>query len=322
MPVRSPHPDVEIPSVSLWEFLFADGFGEHAGSRAFVDGATGASLTFGELHEQVLRVAAALAERGVERGDVVAVFARNSLWWPVVFHGVLRANAVITTVNVLNTADDLAAQLTDAGARMLVTTAELQDRAAAAAAAVALADDAVVVLDGAPDHPSGRDLLAGAADPPALAVGAGARPVLPYSSGTSGRPKGVMLTHRNLVANVVQIGPRDRASAPTTAPRGAAVLPHLRHDGAAQRGALAGRAPGHDAEVRPRRVPADRPAVPACSVLHRAADRARAGQASDRRPVRPVEVEIDVLRRGAAGRRARPGGADAAGLPGASRATA
>jgi acyl-CoA synthetase (AMP-forming)/AMP-acid ligase II len=207
MPVRSPHPDVEIPSVSLWAFLFADGFGEHARSTAFVDGVTGVSLTFEDLHEQVLRVAAALAERGVGRGDVVALFARNSPWWPAVFHGVLRANAVVTTVNVLNTADDLAAQLADAGARMLVTTAELQDRAEAAAKAVGLADDAVVVLDGAPGHPSGRDLLACTADPPALAVGPGDTAVLPYSSGTSGRPKGVILTHRNLVANLEQMRP-------------------------------------------------------------------------------------------------------------------
>ena len=223
MPVRSPHPDVEIPSVCLWEFLFADGFGEHVGSSAFVDGATGASVTFGELQEQVLRVAAALAERGVGRGDVVAVFAPNSLWWPAIFHGVLRANAVVTTVNVLNTAGDLATQLADAGARLLVTTAALLDRAEAAAASVGLDDDAVVVLDGAPGHPSGRDLLACTADPPALAVGPEDRAVLPYSSGTSGRPKGVILTHRNLVANLVQV----RAFVPELAPgtRFVAVLP-------------------------------------------------------------------------------------------------
>ena len=223
MPVRSPHHDVPIPDVCLWEFLFGDGFGEHTGSAAFVDGVTGASLTFGELEEQALRVAAALAGRGIGRGDVVAVFAPNSPWWPVVFHGVLRANAVVTTVNVLNTAGDLAAQLADAGARMLVTSAALLDRAEAAAATVGLDDDAVVVLDGAPGHPSGRDLLAGTADPPALMVGPEDTAVLPYSSGTSGRPKGVVLTHRNLVANLEQI----RAVAPQLDPgrRFVVVLP-------------------------------------------------------------------------------------------------
>jgi acyl-CoA synthetase (AMP-forming)/AMP-acid ligase II len=205
MPVHSPHPDVDIPDVCLWEYLFGAGFGKHTGSAAFVDGVTGRSVTFGELSEQVLRVAAALAERGIGRGDVVAVFARNSLWWPAVFHGVLRANAVVTAVNTLNTAGDLATQLADAGARMLVTTAELLDRAEAAATAVGLTDDAVVVLDGAPGHPSGHDLLACTGDPPALTVGPGDTAVLPYSSGTSGRPKGVILTHRNLVANLAQI---------------------------------------------------------------------------------------------------------------------
>jgi acyl-CoA synthetase (AMP-forming)/AMP-acid ligase II len=222
--VRSPHPDVEIPSVSLWELLFGDGFGEHAGAVAFIDGVTGASVTFGELREQVLRIAAALAERGIGRGDVVAVFARNSLWWPAVFHGVLRANAVVTTVNTLNTAGDLATQLADAGARMLVTTAELLDGAEEAAATVGLPDHAVVVLDGAPGgHPSGPDLLACGADPPALTVGPGDTAVLPYSSGTSGRPKGVILTHRNLVANLEQM----RAFVPQLPPgtRYVTVLP-------------------------------------------------------------------------------------------------
>jgi len=108
MPVRSPHPDVEIPAVALPEFLFGAGPGADADTLAFVDGLTGASVTFGELHDQVCRVAAALAQRGIGRGDVVALHAPNSPAWPVVFHGVLRANAVVTSVNVLNTAAEIA----------------------------------------------------------------------------------------------------------------------------------------------------------------------------------------------------------------------
>src|SRR5690348_14510370 len=116
MPVRSPHPDVEIPAVSLWEHLFGDGVGEHADDPAFIDGVTGASLSFAELSEQVLRVGAALAERGIGRGDVVALHAPNSPSWAAAFHGILRANATVTSVNVLYTSYELAAQLAGSGA--------------------------------------------------------------------------------------------------------------------------------------------------------------------------------------------------------------
>ena len=68
MPVRSPYPDVDIPAVSLPEFLFGNDLGGYATLPAFVDGVTGYSVTFAELHEQVLRIAAALAERGSGTG--------------------------------------------------------------------------------------------------------------------------------------------------------------------------------------------------------------------------------------------------------------
>jgi acyl-CoA synthetase (AMP-forming)/AMP-acid ligase II len=206
MPVRSPHPDVAVPAVSLSEFLLGDGFGDRAGAPAFVDGGSGASVSFGELHDMVLRVAAALAERGFGRGDVVAIFAPNTPYWPVAFHGALRANAAVTSVNVLNTAADLAGQLADSRARLLVTVTSLLERAMAAAKEAGLDDDAVVVLDDAPEgNPSLRDLLATTAVPPTPAVGPDDVAVLPYSSGTTGRARGVLLTHRNLVANLQQV---------------------------------------------------------------------------------------------------------------------
>jgi acyl-CoA synthetase (AMP-forming)/AMP-acid ligase II len=207
MPVRSPYPDVEIPAVALPEHLFGVGPGTAAEVPAFVDGVTGEAVTFAQLHDQVRRVAAALAQRGIGRGDTVAIFAPNSPEWAVAFHGVLRANAVVTTVNVLNTAADLAVQLVDAAVRMIVTVGPLLERAVAAAKEVGLGDGDVVVLDGADGHESLRDLLACGAAPPALTVGPDDTAVLPYSSGTSGRPKGVMLTHRNLVANLQQLHP-------------------------------------------------------------------------------------------------------------------
>jgi acyl-CoA synthetase (AMP-forming)/AMP-acid ligase II len=206
MPIRSPFPDVDIPDVSLYEFLFGGELGDAADRPAFIDGGSGAAVTFRELHGAVLKVAAALAERGIGTGDVVGIFAPNTPYWVAAFHGILRANAIVTSVNSLYTPAELAHQLTDSGARMLITVSPFLDRARAAAQQVGLADDAIVVLDGAEGHPSLRDLLATTARPPQVQVGAEDTAVLPYSSGTTGTAKGVILTHRNLVANLVQFG--------------------------------------------------------------------------------------------------------------------
>jgi acyl-CoA synthetase (AMP-forming)/AMP-acid ligase II len=204
MPVRSPYPDVEVPEVSVFDFLFGD-FGDRADAPALIDGASGASITFAELEGMVLKVAAALAERGIGAGDVVGIFSPNTPYFAAVFHGILRANAAVTSVNSLYTPGELAHQLADSGAKLLVTVSPFLERATAGATEAGLPADSIIVLDGAEGYPGLRDLLATTAAPPAQRVGADDTAVLPYSSGTTGRAKGVILTHRNLVANLQQI---------------------------------------------------------------------------------------------------------------------
>lgn len=206
MPIPSPYPDVSIPEVSLHRFLFGDGFGDRDGDIAVVDGSSGASLTFGELAGYVDRIAAALAERGIGAGDVVALFAPNNPYWVATFHGILRANAVVTSANSLYTPGELAHQLRDSGAELVVTVSPFLDRALAAMEEAGLGSDAVVVLDAADGHTTLRDLLGSTAATPPETVGPDDLAVLPYSSGTTGLAKGVELTHRNLVANLCQIG--------------------------------------------------------------------------------------------------------------------
>jgi acyl-CoA synthetase (AMP-forming)/AMP-acid ligase II len=205
MVVRSPYPDVEIPEVSLYDFLFS-GFGDRGGATAFVDGVSGASLTFDQLKGMVDKIAAALAERGIAAGDVVGIFAPNTPYYAAVFHGILRANAIVTSANSLYTPGELAHQLADSGAKLLFTVSAFLDRAVAAAAEAGLPREAVIPLDGAEGFTSLLDLLATTAEPPAQTVGPTDTAVLPYSSGTTGRAKGVILTHRNLVANLAQFG--------------------------------------------------------------------------------------------------------------------
>lgn len=209
MSFRSPFPDVEIPASSVYDFLFGSIDEADLDRPALIDGATGAVTDYRTLITHTDAVAGALAARGVAVGSVVGLLSPNVPAFAAVFHGILRAGATATTINALYTADEIAKQLEDSGAVALFTVSPLLPQAKQAAATVGIPDDMLVVLDGAEGHPSLRDLIGEGAPAPDVEFDPATHlAVLPYSSGTTGRPKGVMLTHRNLVANVCQITPR------------------------------------------------------------------------------------------------------------------
>src|SRR5688572_31596757 len=129
MVFRSPFPDVENPDLSLHQLLFGD-IADRADRVALIDGMSGASLTYAQLAGAIDRLAAALAARGIGKGDVVGILSPNTPYYAVVFHGILRAGATATTLNALYTADDVAHQLQGAGAKMLFTVSVLLPNAA------------------------------------------------------------------------------------------------------------------------------------------------------------------------------------------------
>jgi acyl-CoA synthetase (AMP-forming)/AMP-acid ligase II len=202
---RSPHPDVDIPDVPLSQFVLerAD---ERADRPALVDGPSGRTLTYAQLADGVRRVGAGLAERGFSKGQVFGIFCPNVPEFALAFHGVISIGGVVTTINSLYTADEVAFQLRDSGARFLLTVPPFLDRATEAAKKAGI--DEVFVLGEAEGATPFADLLRAGTEPPAVAIDPRRDlAVLPYSSGTTGLPKGVMLTHYNIVANLCQFGP-------------------------------------------------------------------------------------------------------------------
>ncbi len=195
MIIRSPHGDVTVPDVTLPAYVLGDA--EARGDKpALIDGATGRALSYADLVRAVRSVAAGLAERGFGRGDVLALCAPNTPEYAVAFHAVAALGGVLTTINPAYTAHEIRFQLENAGARLAVTAAGFEDRVKEAGA-----DDVLVLGDASFDdlltaHPDAP--MPDAADPEDLLA-------LPYSSGTTGLPKGVMLTHRNVVANLCQV---------------------------------------------------------------------------------------------------------------------
>ncbi|MEV4729783.1 AMP-binding protein [Saccharopolyspora sp. NPDC049426] len=216
MSFRSTYPDFDIPDVDLHSFIFGSRDGDRDGDPAIVDTASGQTYSYGQLADAVDRVAAGLAERGLGHGDVAALFSPNCADYPAAFHGILRAGAVVSPVNALYTEDELAHQLRDAGARILFTSSVGLGCARAAVAHEGVRVEQIIVLgppqQGASAVPETTfaDLLTTSAHPPTVRVAGDDLAALPYSSGTTGLPKGVMLTHRNLVANLLQTIPLSR----------------------------------------------------------------------------------------------------------------
>ena len=229
-PSRLPR-QLVVPETTLW-------FNLEVSARRYPDKAAyvffGRTLTFAQLHAQAQALAGWMQARGLARGDRVLLFLQNCPQFVVAFYAVQRADAVVVPVNPMNRADEFGHYITDPEARFAITSADLAATVAEANArlpegqrlrhvvATRLCEAMPEVLD-ASEAPSAAWLEWLRGDPPlpvgctrwADALAAGERPagpaqagpddlaLLPYTSGTTGLPKGCMHSHRTLMANVV-----------------------------------------------------------------------------------------------------------------------
>lgn len=198
---RAPEPAIELPEVALTPFLletatrFADKF-------AFIEGPTGRTMTYAEWGRSVRAVACGLAQRGFGKGDVFAIYSPNIPEYAVAFHAVSLVGGINTTISPLYTVGELTQQLKDSRPKYLVTCPPFADKAIEAAREAGVEE---VFVFGEADGLTPFASLAIAGEPPAVAIDPRTDLVaLPYSSGTTGLPKGVMLTHYNLVSNMLQ----------------------------------------------------------------------------------------------------------------------
>ena len=196
----SPLPTVDIPVAPVTKFVLR-GVSDHPDRPALIDGTSGRTYSFTDLSDAIHRLAGGLVARGFAPGDTLALMAPNLPEYVIIFHAVAVAGGVITTVNPTYGADEVAFQLRDAGATELVTVGMFAEVAKEAIAGTEISE--VITIDGvagttALDSIFGDPIQQSPVNPVDDVV------VLPYSSGTTGLPKGVMLTHHNLVANICQ----------------------------------------------------------------------------------------------------------------------
>lgn len=199
---RGPYEDVAIPEMSLPEFVLA-GAAQRGDKPALIDGPTGRTLTYEALAGGVRALAAGLAAKGFSKGDVFAIHSPNVPEYAMAFHGIAAAGGIVTTMNPLYTEEELSFQLEDSKARYLLTVPQFLEVARAAGEAAGVEE--IFVFGEAEGASPFAGLLAPGEEPPHVQFSPKEDlVVLPYSSGTTGFPKGVMLTHHNLVSNVVQ----------------------------------------------------------------------------------------------------------------------
>jgi long-chain acyl-CoA synthetase len=181
------------------------------------------TMTWAQVESGVAAVAAGLIGLGAATGDRVAVQLGNTPDFPLVYFGALRAGLVAVPVNTGYTQAELAHTLSDSGATVLVTTRSGADAALSVARELPSLRSVVVAdVDEAPAGASSLDALLQTAPAEGPSVGGGEDlAVVIYTSGTSGRPKGAMLTHRALLANLDQCA---RIDPPVTSPDDVVLL--------------------------------------------------------------------------------------------------
>ena len=209
---RSPYPALELPSIALTPFVLA-GARARGDKPALIDAVSGRVITYRQLFDSVQAVAAGLSARGFRKGDVFAIYSPNIPEYAIAFHAVSFVGGIVTTLNPLYTAEECGHQLKDANAKYLLTIPVLFDKAREAAAHAPNIEEIFVFGEAEGATPfaalyaeDGQEVPQVEIDPREDVV------VLPYSSGTTGLPKGVMLTHENLIANTLQVRACDLVS--------------------------------------------------------------------------------------------------------------
>lgn len=235
MPYPSSFPPIPLPEgVDLWALLFERPLKPFPSTKPiFTDHATSRTHTYDSVRRAARSFGAGLKARWRWRkGDVLALFTPNSVDTAVVTMGVLWAGGVVSPANPTYTATELARQLSDSGARALATQAAYLDTAREAARIAGMSERRILLLGDERDATTadsrrarhyvslrgtsytGRYARARVDPAKDLAF-------LVYSSGTTGLPKGVCLTHGNMVANLLQFAHMDgRTFFPTGGTRG------------------------------------------------------------------------------------------------------
>lgn len=225
MPIESSYPPIAIPAVDVWTYFlerpdqeYPEDHGMYPnssierqliGAVLFVDVATGRKLTYALLRSSAEQFGSGLQERWQWRkGDVLAIMTPNDIDVAPASFGALLVGGVVCPLNFMYTVDELVSQLTSSKAKGLLTNVACLEVACKAASKFGLPLDRVLLVgNNMPTNPIQHFSSLKSASDSIKRVEINPKEdlaYLVYSSGTTGEPKGVMLTHENIVANSIQ----------------------------------------------------------------------------------------------------------------------
>ena len=209
--VSSPFLSVPYPKISLYKQVFKD-FAKYGSRIAFVDGVTAKEYSYNEIAESTTKFSSALSRMGFKKNDVLSICAPNCLEYAVAFFGAVASGGIVSTVNPTYMSDELAYQFENSGTKILATVPSILPTVQKAAEKAGV--EKIVVFGSKDDIGTSDSKLVAYHN---LLEDTGSRfdavsvdamsdiAILPYSSGTSGIPKGVMLTHHNVISNILQL---------------------------------------------------------------------------------------------------------------------
>ena len=203
MIIKGPYPDVSIPETAFTPFVLRRAK-ELGDKPALIDGPTGRTVSYTQLADSISIVAYNLAQRGFRKGDVCGILSPNCPEYGIAFHAIATLGGIVTPINPLYTKYEVGHQLKDSGARFLITVPACAEKVVEAGEEAGLEE--LFVFGSVPGATPFDSLLVDNGRATQVEINPDEDLVaLPYSSGTTGLPKGVMLTHRNLVANICQM---------------------------------------------------------------------------------------------------------------------
>eukprot|EP00026_Physarum_polycephalum_P002353 Phypoly_transcript_02359.p1 GENE.Phypoly_transcript_02359~~Phypoly_transcript_02359.p1 ORF type:complete len:523 (-),score=74.68 Phypoly_transcript_02359:105-1673(-) len=205
MPFKSKIPDITIPDdISVPEFI-VEHFNQHPNRKLLIDPYTKREFTCQQVSDLIKKVSAGFYKLGLKTGELVALALPNMVEYPFIALGIQNLGAIPTVFNPAQTLEELTHQLQDSSAKYLVTVPQLLEKVKEIMKQVQGQVKEVIVVGKAPGTISFADLINNNGEFPRHKFDTRTTVALvPYSSGTTGLPKGVELTHYNIVANVLQ----------------------------------------------------------------------------------------------------------------------
>lgn len=207
---RSKLPDIDIPNhLPLHTYCF-EKLSSVSDKPCLIVGSTGKSYTYGETHLICRRVASGLYKMGIRKGDVIMILLQNSAEFVFSFMGASMIGAVSTTANPFYTSQEIYKQLKSSGAKLIITHSHYVDKLRNFDDKTKIGEDLTVITtdEPAPENCLPFSTLIDETNPQeeseSVDVGGDDAAALPFSSGTTGLPKGVVLTHKSLITSVAQ----------------------------------------------------------------------------------------------------------------------